>query len=77
MSRGLLGDGGYVMRGNAYHCECAYEFLGWLNAGCDNHLDEVGGYADDNDHAYGLENADQEEHLAQRHGSVAWDRHDE
>ena len=58
-----------------YHAESADEFFWWLNAGGDDHLDKVGGDADDDNHADGLEDADHQEHLAQGHGSVAWDRH--
>lgn len=62
--------------GITYHTECPDEFFGRLNTGRDDHLNEVGGDTDDDDHADGLENADHEEHLAQRHSIVAWDRHD-
>jgi hypothetical protein len=58
-----------------HHAESADELLWRLNASGDDHLDEVGCDADDDNHADGLEDADHQEHLAQRHGSVAWDRH--
>lgn len=59
-----------------YHTEGADELLRRLNASCDNHLDKVGGDANNDDHADGLEDANQEEHLAQGHSSIARDRHD-
>jgi hypothetical protein len=58
-----------------YHAEGANKLLRWLNTSSDDHLDKVGRDADNDDHADGLEDADHQEHLAQRHGSVAWDRH--
>lgn len=64
-----------VVEGCTYHAQCTNEFLGWFNTGCDDHLDEVGANADDQDHADSLEDAGTKEHLAQRHGVVAWDRH--
>lgn len=60
---------------STYHTERADELLWRLNTGSDDHLDEVGCNADDNDHADGLQNTDTQEHLAQGHGSIAWDRH--
>ena len=60
-----------------YHAERSDELLWWLDTGCDDHLDKVGADADDDHHADGLKDSDSEEHLAQRHGTVAWDRHDE
>lgn len=62
-------------RTETYNTECADEFLRRLGADDDDHLHEVAADADDNDHAEGLEDADKEEHLAQRHGTVAGDRH--
>jgi hypothetical protein len=61
---------------DTYHTERANKLLWWLHTRGDDHLDEVGGDADDDDHADSLQNADEQKHLAQRHGSVAWDRHD-
>jgi hypothetical protein len=60
---------------STYHAECADELFGWLGAHDIDHLHEVAADADDDDHAEGLEDADKEEHLAQRHGTVAGDRH--
>jgi hypothetical protein len=70
----LVKDFGEYMK-ITYHAESADEFFGGLDTSGDDHLDEVGCDADDNDHGESLQNADQEEHLAQRHGSVAGDRH--
>lgn len=58
-----------------YHAQCADELFGGLDTGCDDHLDKVGADANDQDHADCLEDAGAKEHLAQRHGVVAWDRH--
>jgi hypothetical protein len=63
------------LRGLAYDAEGADEFFRGLDARGDDHLDEVGGDADDDYHGEGLQNADEQEHLAQRHGTVARDRH--
>jgi hypothetical protein len=60
---------------STHHTESANELLGRLDTGCADHLDEVGADADDEDHAEGLKNPDAEEHLAQRHGVVGWNRH--
>jgi hypothetical protein len=60
---------------SAYNAKGADEFFGGLDACRDDHLDEVGGYADDDHHGESLQDADEEEHLAQRHGAVAGDRH--
>ena len=60
---------------STYHAESANKLLGWLDTGRADHLNEVRADADDENHAEGLENPDSEEHLAQRHGVVAWDRH--
>jgi hypothetical protein len=58
-----------------YDAQCTDKFLGRLNTGGDDHLDKVGCDTDDEDHAKSLQDADTQEHLAQRHGSVAGDRH--
>ena len=58
-----------------YHTQSADKLLGWFNTGCDDHLDEVGADANDQDHTDRLKDAGAKEHLAQRHGVVAWDRH--
>jgi hypothetical protein len=58
-----------------YHAQSADKLFGWLNTGCDDHLNEVGADTDDQDHADSLKDASAEEHLAQRHGVVAGDRH--
>ena len=60
---------------STYHAQCADELFGRLGAHDVDHLHEVAADADDDDHAEGLEDADEEEHLAQRHGTVAGDRH--
>lgn len=60
---------------NTYSGESTDEFLGCLGASDNDHLHEVAADADDNDHAESLQDADQEEHLAQRQGTVGWDRH--
>jgi hypothetical protein len=64
-----------VEGGDAGNAKGADEFFGGLDACRDDHLDEVGGYADDDHHGESLQDADEEEHLAQRHGAVAGDRH--
>jgi len=60
---------------DTYHTESTNKLLGRLDTSCDDHLDEVGADADDDEHAEGLQDADEQEHLAQGHGVVAWDRH--
>lgn len=64
-----------IVEKSTYHAQSADELFRWLNTGCDNHLDEVGANANDQDHADSLENTGAKEHLAQRHGVVAGDRH--
>jgi hypothetical protein len=61
--------------GGTHHTECADKLFGRLDTGCDDHLNKVRTNSNDDDHADGLENADRQEHLAQRHSSVGWDRH--
>jgi hypothetical protein len=58
-----------------YDAQCTDKLFGWLNTSRDDHLDKVGRNANDKNHAKGLQDADTQEHLAQRHGSVAGDRH--
>jgi len=58
-----------------YHAQSTDELFGWLNTSCDDHLNKVGADANNQDHADSLENTGAKEHLAQRHGVVAGDRH--
>lgn len=60
---------------DTYYAESSHDFLGGLDASDDNHVDKVGGYADDDDHAESLQDTDQKEHPAKRHGTVAGDGH--
>ena len=60
---------------NTYSGESTDEFLGRLGASDNDHLHKVAADTDHDDHAESLQNADQEEHLAQRQGTVGWDRH--
>jgi hypothetical protein len=64
-----------AIAGTTHYTECADKLFWRLNTSGHNHLHEVGCDSDHNDHADGLEDANSQEHLAQRHGSVAWDRH--
>jgi len=61
--------------GSTYHTECADELFWRLSAHDINHLHKVAADANDDDHAKGLKDADKEEHLAERHGTVAGNRH--
>jgi hypothetical protein len=60
---------------STYSGESTDEFFGRLGAGDNDHLHKVAADADHDDHAESLQNADQEEHLAQRQSTVGWDRH--
>lgn len=72
-----LGVGWYNIVRYTYNTESTNKLLWRLNTGCDNHLDEVGADANNDDHADGLKDSDSKEHLAQRHGVIGRDRHDE
>jgi hypothetical protein len=74
---GLVAVSDVVVRwaGVTHHTERADKLLWRLDTSSDDHLHEVGSDANDDDHADGLQDADGQEHLAQRHGTVAWDRH--
>jgi hypothetical protein len=61
--------------GVTYDAQCTNELFWRLNTSGDDHLDKVGRDADNKNHAKGLQDANAQEHLAQRHGSVAGDRH--
>ena len=60
---------------DTYSGESTDELLGRLGAGDNDHLHKVAADTDHDDHAESLQDADQEEHLAQRQGTVGWDRH--
>lgn len=60
---------------DTYSGESTDELLGRLGAGDNNHLHKVAADADHDDHAESLQDANQEEHLAQRQSTVGWDRH--
>lgn len=62
-------------RVSTHDADGSYEFFGRLHTQGDNVADEVGGDADDDDHGDDLHDADEQEGLAQRHGTVARDRH--
>ena len=60
---------------NTYSGESTDEFLGRLGASDNDHLHKVAADTDHDDHAESLQDANQEEHLAQRQSTVGWDRH--
>lgn len=63
------------LKGKAYNGNRADEFLRRLNPQVDNVADEVGRDPDDDHHGDDLHDAHEQEGLAQRHGTVARDRH--
>lgn len=66
-----------VERCDARNREGTNKLFGRLHTARDNERDEVGRDANDDDHGDDLENSHEQEGLADGHGAVAWDRHDE
>ena len=66
---------GELESGGTYDGEGPDDFAGWLDVGRDDLRDEVGGHAEDCDHGYERETADENKRLGQWGGAVIWDRH--
>jgi len=58
-----------------YNTDGANKLLGRFYANVDNVADKIGSNGDDDEHGKPLHDADKQEGLAQRHGTVAWNRH--
>ena len=60
---------------DTYHCKCTDEFFCRFDIAGHDFTDEIGGQANDAEHADELEHAHDEKGGAQGSGTVAWDLH--